>query len=562
MVPMQLNTANGEDPDDVLEERILLEALVDTTDAIFTAVRPDGTLVWLNHAFSRATGFTFQEVVGRKIWTFRLPSEQKDARAFFDAGDVGVEGRRFESRWQAKDGRTVHLSWTTRTLKNPDGSVYLRLGTAQDVTAERETEKRADNLSLLLDRSMDAMILVSSERRIIYCNQAACDLYHMTREELLGQMNSIFIPDSEMERMKAFSKEVMETERPVEIETWRYRGDGICIPVHLRVTPLIDDAGNVTALASVSYDISDRLALEEREREAAERAKLLAALVENLSDPVFHIRPDGTIGYVNSACERIYGHTAAEMMNKPSAMLRPDDMVGLMAKYVREVQTSPVPVVVETEALHKSGRRIPMELRSTALRDDDGKLLGIGSVVRDMTVQKRLESDLRKAADTDALTGLSNRYRFERVADAEVKRAARYGHGLAVITCDIDHFKLVNDNHGHAGGDVALKQFASVVSDCLRQPIDLLGRIGGEEFAILLPETGLAGAIRVAERIRLALAESSITHEEATFGITVSLGVSLYHDGERSLEDALKRADDALYRAKANGRNRVEFQPA
>lgn len=557
-----MNTEDSRAPDDVLEERILLDALIDTTDAIFTAVRPDGTLVWLNHAFSRATGFTFKEVVGRKIWSFRLPSEQAAARAFFDAGDVGEEGRRFESRWLSKDGRTVHLSWTTRTLKNPDGSVYLRLGTAQDVTAERETEMRANHLSLLLDRSMDAIILISAKKRIIYCNEAACTLYRMSREDMLGQSNHIFVPESEHERVKAFGDEIKATERPAEIETWRRRGDGILIPVHLRVSPLIDAAGNVTALASVSFDISDRLASEEREREAGERVELLANLVENLSDPVFHIRPDGTIGYVNSACERIYGHSAEELLNQPSSMLRPDDMVGLMAKYVSEVHRSPTPVVVETEALHKDGHRIPMELRSSAVRATDGKLLGIGSVVRDMTVQKTLESNLRKAADTDALTGLSNRYRFERVADAEVKRAARYGHGLAVIACDIDHFKLVNDNHGHAGGDVALKHFAKVVSGCLRQPIDLLGRVGGEEFAILLPETGLAGASRVAERIRLALAGSSITHDGATFAITVSLGVSLYHDGEPSVEEALKRADDALYRAKENGRNRVEFQPA
>lgn len=553
-------SASHQLPDDGLDERIFLEALVDTTDAIFTAVRPDGTLVWLNHAFSRATGYSFQEAVGRKVWAFRLPAEQEQARAFFAEGDVSAEGSKFESRWLSKTGRTVHLSWTTRTLKNPDGSVHLRVGTAQDVTAERETEKRADHLSLLLDRSMDAIILVSLERRIIYCNQAACDLYRMTREEMLGQSNRIFIPETELERMIAFGDEVIRTERPVEIETWRRRGDGIRIPVSLRVTPLIDDSGKVTALASVSYDISDRLALEERERAAGERARLLADLVENLSDPVFHIRPDGTIGYVNSACERVYGHTPAEMMNKSSAMLRPNDRVGLMAKYIREVHASSSPVVIETEALHKNGQRIPMELRSTALRGDDGELRGIGAVVRDMTMQKQLENELRRAADTDALTGLSNRNRFGRIADAEVKRAARYGHGLAVLVCDIDHFKTVNDRHGHAGGDVALKQFAVIVSKCLRQPIDLLGRIGGEEFAILLPETGLEGAKRVAERIRTSLANAEIRHDGQMFGFTVSLGVSLYRDGETTVEHAIKRADEALYRAKANGRNRVEVE--
>ena len=378
---------------------------------------------------------------------------------------------------------------------------------------------------------------------------------------MLGQPNDILIPDAESARLAKFGMEIRRDRKPVEIDTWRRRGDGIQIPVHLRVTPLMDDDGRITAMASVSFDISDRMALEERERQAAERAQLLADLVENLSDPVFHIRPDGTIGYVNSAGERVYGYTREEMLNQPSSMLRPDDRVALMAKYIRELQQSSQPIVLETEALHKDGSRIPMELRSTTLRDADGKVLGIGSVVRDMTLQKKLEAGLRRAADTDALTGLANRNRFSRVADAEARRAMRYGHGLAVIACDLDHFKSVNDNHGHAGGDLALKVFARTTSDCLRQPIDLLGRVGGEEFAVILPETDISGAKRVAERIRSAVEKAQVQHDGRTFGLTVSLGVSLFRDGETSLEAAMKRADDALYRAKKNGRNRVESAP-
>lgn len=544
--------------DDDLQESFFLEALVDTTDAIFTAVRPDGTLAWVNSAFSRITGYSFKDAVGRKVWEFRCPDDIEEGSRTFQ---VEVEGRRFESRWRTRDDRTIHLSWTTRSLRNADGSLHLRVGTALDVTAERETEKRAADLSLLLDRSMDAVILISNERRIIYCNKAACDLYRMTREEMLGQPNDIFIPDSESARLAEFGMQIRRDRKPVEIDTWRRRGDGIQIPVHLRVTPLMDDDGEITAMASVSFDISDRMALEERERQAAERAQLLADLVENLSDPVFHIRPDGTIGYVNSACERVYGHTREEMLNQPSSMLRPDDRVALMAKYIREVQQSSQAVVMETEALHKDGSRIPMELRSTTLRDEEGKVLGIGSVVRDMTLQKELEAELRRAADTDALTGLANRHRFSRVADAEVRRAIRYGHGLAVIACDIDHFKSVNDTYGHAGGDLALKVFARAASDCLRQPIDLLGRVGGEEFAVILPETDLSGAGRVAERIRSAVEKVQVKHDGRAFGFTVSLGVSQFRDGEASLEAAMKRADDALYRAKKSGRNRVEAAP-
>lgn len=547
--------------DDGLDENYFLEALIDTTDAIFTAVRADGSIAWINSAFTRITGYSHDDAVGKKVWEFRCPDETEIGRELFQSVGFDSDGRRFESRWKAKDGRTIHLSWTTRSLRNPDGTLHLRVGTAIDVTAERATERRAQNLSLLLDRSMDAIILISSERRIIYCNESAVDLYRMPREEMLGKPNDIFVPDTESARMAEFATEIRREKKPLEIETWRVRGDGVRIPVHLRVTPLIDDDGLITAMASVSYDISDRMALEERERRAAERAQLLADLVENLSDPVFHIRLDGTIGYVNSACKEVYGYTSDEMLNQPSSMLRPQDRVAPMAGYIKEVQQSDHAIIMETEAVHQDGRRIPVELRSTALRDEDGKLLGIGSVVRDMTLQKEMEAELRRAADTDALTGIANRHRFARVAEAEVRRAIRYGHGLAVIVCDIDHFKLVNDRHGHAGGDLALKVFARTAADCLRQPIDLVGRIGGEEFAVILPETDLPGAKVVAERIRKAVAEIEVAHAGRKFGLTVSLGVSLLQDGETTMEAAMKRADDALYLAKKNGRNRVEAAP-
>ena len=546
------------DMDDDLDEKYFLEALVDTTDAIFTAVRADGSIAWINSAFVRVTGFTFEEAVGRKVWEFRCPDEIDDGRRAFQAAGFEADGRRFESCWLTKDGRTICLSWTTRSLRNPDGSLHFRVGTAIDVTAGRETEKRAKNLSLLLDRLMDAIILISDERRIIYCNAAATELYRMPQEEMLGQYTDIFVPDAESARMAEFVMDIRRDRKPVETDTWSRRGDGTQVPVHLRVTPIIDDDGLITAVASVSYDISHRMALEERERQAAERAQLLGNLVENLGDPVFHIRPDGTISYVNSACQLVYGYAKEEMLDRPSSMLHPEDRMATMERYVQQVQQSDRAIVLETEALHKDGSRFPVELRSTALLDREGAFLGIGSVVRDMTRQKELEAELRRMADTDALTGLANRHRVSRVADTEVRRALRYNRGLAVVTCDLDHFKAVNDEHGHAGGDIALKAFADAAGECLRQPMDLLGRVGGEEFAVILPETDLAGAERVAERIRSAVEQIRISYQGREFGLTVSLGVSQLLDGETSLEAAMNRADDALYRAKENGRNRVE----
>ena len=154
----------------------------------------------------------------------------------------------------------------------------------------------------------------------------------------------------------------------------------------------------------------------------------------------------------------------------------------------------------------------------------------------------------------DSLTGVLSRRAILEALDAEVERAKRHGHALTCLMLDLDHFKTINDTHGHQFGDKALHRVAQVVSG-LSRANDHLGRYGGEEFLMVLPETHIDGAIRFAERVRLAVAETCLDrHEER---ITLSIGVSEWHDDERSSNTLIAEADRALLEAKAAGRNHV-----
>lgn len=164
---------------------------------------------------------------------------------------------------------------------------------------------------------------------------------------------------------------------------------------------------------------------------------------------------------------------------------------------------------------------------------------------------------LEKLAASDSLTELANRRSFFEQAEAEVQRAHRYGHPLALQMLDIDHFKSINDHFGHAAGDEVLRRIAGVLRANLRHN-DLAARIGGEEFVVLLPETQLEDAAQHAERLRNAIAGLRIPFEQSTLSVTVSLGVAALHAGELSPEPMLMRADSGLYRAKQSGRNRVQ----
>ena len=164
---------------------------------------------------------------------------------------------------------------------------------------------------------------------------------------------------------------------------------------------------------------------------------------------------------------------------------------------------------------------------------------------------------LERLAAIDSLTELANRRCFFEHATTEVLRAQRYGRPLALQMLDLDHFKDINDRYGHAAGDDVLQRLAAVLRNNLRHN-DMAARIGGEEFVILLPETQLEDAALQAERMRSAVEEIRLPYGPEDQRLTVSIGVAALSIGELSPEPMLTRADSALYKAKASGRNRVE----
>lgn len=174
-----------------------------------------------------------------------------------------------------------------------------------------------------------------------------------------------------------------------------------------------------------------------------------------------------------------------------------------------------------------------------------------------LNLLRQANTDLRRLAATDPLTGASNRRHFMSALTNEWARCERSRTTLALLALDIDHFKRINDTYGHHAGDLALKAFVNTASAVLR-PGDVIGRIGGEEFAILLPQTGLDGALGVAERIRGGIERLRIEIDGGALNFTVSIGVSISGGANTDTTLLLRNADHQLYRAKHGGRNRVE----
>lgn len=291
-------------------------------------------------------------------------------------------------------------------------------------------------------------------------------------------------------------------------------------------------------------------------------------VVEELRDPVVVLDGRGRIVDVNREAERVLGLEPYGSVPLP---------LGTLWASSRRQPGDVHRVTLETGG---GGEEDGVDREGTAERTFEvtiTPLAGGGAagrsalLLRDVTERERMERELRhthealrdvneeleRLAHTDALTGLANRRHFMERLGAELERADRYARPLALVVLDLDHFKAVNDTHGHAAGDDVLRAAAEALRSVCRD-VDLPARIGGEEMALLLPETDRSGARTVAERVRTRIERRSHTAPDgSSFGVTASMGVATVGPAARTDEELLQRADEALYRAKEKGRNRV-----
>jgi len=288
------------------------------------------------------------------------------------------------------------------------------------------------------------------------------------------------------------------------------------------------------------------------------------ALVENTNDVIMVL--DATplseggpkIVYVNPAFEKLMGYTADEVIGQNPKILQgpgTDDKTRYKIRKAMREGTS-----IRTQILNydKAGNELWLDINMVPLFDENGTLTYYAAIERDLTEHKKLQSHLESMATIDSLTGLANRQAFMQRAKNEFNRARRYARPLTVVMIDIDHFKAINDRYGHAAGDEVLRQAADICQSSLRGS-DLMGRIGGEEFVLLLPDTPHTNAYHVAERMRVHLYETPIELENGTtLNITASFGVASMNEDDSDFNAVLERADEAMYHAKHDGRNQVK----
>lgn len=417
---------------------------------------------------------------------------------------------------------------------------------------KRRAEDRLPDFRDLIENSVQG-ILVHRNFKPLYANKAFAKLFGYQSAKAVLELPLIrpLVPPELWPRMEEEYDELVHGRKASIIS--RVRGlkkDGQ--EIWLAITERRIDWHGQSAVEINAFDISDQMAMEQV---LLKNEQNLRAMLEILPYPIFIARfGDGQLLFVNRKTCLLFQQRASQLLRGTSTAFFVDpqereDLIKLL-ETVRDIRD------LEVKMKTAQGREFIAEV--AAITMDYGGQKALLVALNDISQRKQLETELFRQASTDALTGTSNRGYFIAQAEQELRRTRRFARDLSVMMIDLDHFKAINDQFGHAAGDSVLQGVVKAALESLRQS-DQLGRLGGEEFAVILPETNLQAATEVANRLRQHVAERPFIAGKAAINCAVSIGVAQLENRDGSIDDLLSRADHALYRAKESGRNRVEI---
>lgn len=397
--------------------------------------------------------------------------------------------------------------------------------------------------------SMPVYVFIKDNKsRYLYANQLTLALFQRSAEDVIGCDDTQFFPAETAERIRAIDARVLQhgetTEEEVEsVADGRHR-------VYWEIKrPIYNGHGGIDGLIGLSTDIS--------ERKTAEEAMRLADLVyQNSSEGMTVTDANGVILSINPAFTRITGYAAEEVIGKNPRLLKS----GLHDSDFYQAMWHALNTVGYWQGeicnRRKNGECYTEWLSINSIFNIDGSVHRRVALFTDITQTKELEHKIWHQSNFDALTGLPNRPMFYDRLGHEMLKALRHGKSIALLLLDLDHFKEINDTLGHHYGDKLLQETALRLGHCIRES-DTIARLGGDEFTIILNDLGDSRhAERVSKEILRQLAASfKLMNDDSTF-ISASIGISLFPEDATEIDQLLVKADQAMYAAKAQGRNR------
>lgn len=413
----------------------------------------------------------------------------------------------------------------------------------------------------IIAHNSDWLWEVDSQGRYTFCSEHSRQMLGFAPDEVLGKTPFDFMPAEEAARVGAIFAGIVAEQRPFAgLINRNLRADGRLVVLETSGVPIFDGQGAFCGYRGIDRDVTPAIGPLDRREVQLEALYAAASVALGLVDR------QGVLVNVNHALGQLLGGDAAQLAGRPLTL--PDlDLARCLAELEQDQ-------AVADRELDWRGRTYL--LRIGAARDIDQQILGMTLAFSDITEQRLMREALAQSnaqlaeanarlqalASEDFLTGLPNRRRFDEALLQEKARARREGRPLSLLMVDVDHFKVFNDHYGHQAGDECLRRIAMLLAQSLQRPGDQVCRYGGEEFAVILPDTDAHGARSVARYLCHQVFDAHLEHVASPLArVTLSIG-SASHDPDHpddsiALGALLRVADLALYRAKQGGRNRL-----
>ena len=535
------------------KELWLRNTFVALGDAVLI-LAPDGTVIDVTPAAEKMFQISNEDFMDLPMKELHVDEEQylefeRQTREAFAQG----RNADFEFSMRRRSGEVFPTQHSISLITGDDGMQLGMVSVIRDISDQKKAELRLKRSEKKFRRIFNSIgegyIVTDLDGRIMMVNPATCSLLGYQEGDLVGQNMEMLYTNANERRLF----------RQIILSKGKVRGfhlnisskNGSTIVVEANAHLEHDENGIAIGMGATFRDITKRI---EAEKILREREKQYRAFFENNHAIMLLVEPrTGEIVDANPAASNFYGYSCNKMRKMNISEITAQTEEEIYQEMIRAKNEKRGYFVFKHRLANGSLRDVEMYSGPIMVRKN--QLLY--SVIHDVTQRVRLEGELKKLATTDTLTGIDNRHQFFLRAAQELKRAKRYGHPLTVLMIDIDYFKSINDTHGHQAGDVVLKALAALTLNTLRET-DVFGRIGGEEFAAALPDTDLQAGLQVADRLREELAKLNVQSKKKTISFTVSIGAALARKRDKNIEETINRADEALYKAKRMGRNRVE----
>ncbi|MDD3815779.1 MAG: PAS domain S-box protein [Desulfocapsaceae bacterium] len=487
----------------------------------------------VNETACRDLGYSREELLSMSLYDIDS-GLNPDSYKFIEEQKQKSGAARFETNYQRKDGSifAAEVSVGFVNLDKPYG-----LCIARDITARKRTSlalrQSEEKFRALVESTSDWIWEMDEHCHYTYVSPRVETLLGYTPEEVLGKSPFDLMPPEEGQRVAKVLAGIIKNRDPiVALENTNLHKNGRLVVLESSGVAFFDLNGEFAGYRGIDRDITAR-------KQAQEEILRLASFPKLHPSPVIELDSAGEISYLNPAAENLFPKLSTLGQSHPLLQSTLEQIDALRQGKEQGEIVDEVKIEEATYELHIS-------------YVDDVKLIRI--YVMDITQRKRDEEAIYLLATTDSLTGIANRREFTAILMREMDQAKRYGTPMALAMYDLDYFKRVNDTFGHDVGDSVLQAVTGLVKDNIRVT-DIVGRWGGEEFMVLMPQSDIQSARRTAEKLRLAIADYNFDKVKK---MTVSFGVTAF-EPQDDMKSFLKRVDDALYQAKKLGRNRVEI---